>query len=305
MLDPAGPGARRIAGLWWLLLAIATVVFVVVLGFLAVAVVRSRRTDLTISEQVPWGNRFVILSGIVAPCLILGVLFLVSLRDMAALSAPPREPTVTIEVVARDWWWEVRYPGTEAVTANEIHIPAGESVRLHLISGDVIHSFWVPRLQAKVDQVPGQENTLWIEADEPGRYRGQCAEFCGLQHANMIFWVEAQPPDEFEQWLADQSEPAGTTGDPSEALGEEVFLSSACAGCHTVRGTDATGDVGPDLTHLAGRQTIGSGVLPNSREDLRRFITDPQGVKPGITMPPVELSGDELEALLDYLEQLD
>lgn len=305
VLNPAGPGARRVEGLWWLMLAISCAVFIVVLAFLTVAVVRSRRPTASIDRQVPWGNRFVIVAGIVVPCLILGVLFLISLRDMAALSAPPEKPTVTIEVDARDWWWEVRYPDADAVTANEIYIPAGESVRLRLLGSDVIHSFWVPRLQVKTDHIPGRVNTLWLKADEPGRYRGQCAEFCGIQHANMIFWVEAVPPAEFDSWLADQAEPAEEpTGDLAET-GEEVFLRSACAGCHAVRGTEANAQVGPDLTHLAGRETIASGVLSNSRANLRRFIEDPQAVKPGIIMPPVELADEELGALLDYLEQLD
>lgn len=287
------------------MLVISTLVFVVVLAFLAVAIARSRRTDLNVERQVPWGNRFVVVAGIVVPCLILAAVFLVSLRDMAALSAPPQEPAVTIEVTARDWWWEVRYPGTEAIVANEIHIPAGESVRLRLLGDDVIHSFWVPRLQAKTDHIPGQVNTMWLQADEPGRYRGQCAEFCGLQHANMIFWVEADTPEEFDRWLAEQSEDAADPKETGAARGEEVFLTSSCAGCHTVRGTDAAGELGPDLTNLAGRDTIAAGVLDNTRDNLRRFIIDPQGIKPGNTMPPVEFSDDDLDALLDYLEQLD
>ena len=287
------------------MLVISIIVFVVVLGFLGAAIERSRRKDLTVEREVPWGNRFVVLAGIVIPCLILAAVFLISLRDMAALSAPPQEPTVTIEVTARDWWWEVRYPETGAAVANEIHIPAGESVQLRLLGDDVIHSFWVPRLQAKTDHIPGQVNTLWLEADEPGRYRGQCAEFCGLQHANMIFWVEADPPEEFDRWLDENSQDATEPADPDAARGKQVFITSACAGCHTIRGTEAEGDLGPDLTHLADRDTIAAGVLDNTRDNLRRFITDPQGFKPGNTMPPVELTDDELEALLDYLGQLE
>ncbi|MGH2698966.1 MAG: cytochrome c oxidase subunit II [Actinomycetota bacterium] len=303
-LDPAGPGARRVEGLWWLMFAISCAVFVVVLAFLAAAVIRSRRPTGSIQRDVPWGNRFVIVAGIIIPCLILGALFVVSLRDMSALSAPPEEPTVTIEVVARVWWWEIRYPEAEAVTANEIYIPADESVQLRLLGTDVIHSFWVPRLQVKTDHIPDRVNTLWLKADEPGRYRGQCAEFCGIQHANMIFWVEALPRAEFDSWLAEQAEPAQEPTGGAET-GEEVFLRSACAGCHAVRGTEANAQVGPDLTHLAERETIVAGVLSNTRANLRRFIEDPQEVKPGIIMPPVELADEEMEALLDYLEQLD
>ncbi len=287
------------------MLAISSVVFVVVLAFIVAGIARSRRPGITVSQHVPWGNRFVVIAGIVLPSLILTAVFLISLRDMAALSSPPGDPVVTIEVTARDWWWEVRYPETGAVVANEIHIPAGEAVRLRLLGGDVIHSFWVPRLQAKTDHIPGQVNTMWLQADEPGRYRGQCAEFCGLQHANMIFWVEADPPGEFDRWLADNSADASEPENADAARGEEIFVNSACAGCHAIRGTEAAGDLGPDLTHLAGRDTIAAGVLDNTRDNLRRFIIDPQGVKPGNTMPPVELSEDEIETLLDYLGQLD
>ncbi|MGH2736523.1 MAG: cytochrome c oxidase subunit II [Actinomycetota bacterium] len=299
MLDPGGPGARRIAGLWWLMLVISVIVFLIVLGFIAAGLVRGRR-NCAPNEKSRLGGTFVLLSGIVLPCLILGAVFLVSLRDMSVLSAPPDDPSLTIDVIAHDWWWEVRYPDTDAVTANEIHVPAGESVRLRLTTDDVIHSFWVPRLQAKTDHIPGTTTTMWLRADEPGRYRGQCAEFCGLQHANMIFWVEADPRPEFDEWLASQSEPAQVTG----GTGEETFTSLQCAGCHTVRGTEADAKVGPDLTHVMSRGTLLSGVLDNSRDGLERVILDPQGLKPGITMPPSDLSEDDLESLLDYLEQL-
>jgi cytochrome c oxidase subunit 2 len=169
----------------------------------------------------------------------------------------------------------------------------------------VIHSFWVPELQAKADMVPGRANDSWIEADEPGRYRGQCAEFCGLQHAQMIFWVVADPPERFERWLAREAEPADTPREAGAARGRDVFLDQSCAGCHTISGTPARSPVGPDLTHLARRSTIASGVLPRTRADLALWITDPQRVKPGAVMPPTELSPADLDALLDYLDSLD
>lgn len=304
MLDPSGPAARRVAGLWWLLLAISAVVLLVILILLGMSWRKGRLSeDDTIDRsEVTWGERFIVVAGVVIPSIILVAVFLVSLRDMDALSAPDGDPALTIEVVARDWWWEVRYPQAGAVTANEIHIPSGQPVRVLLTTGDVIHSFWVPRLQVKKDAVTGDRNELWLEADTPGRYRGQCAEFCGLQHANMVFWVEADPPDEFEEWLALEARPVGETDVPD---GEQIFLSSTCAGCHAIRGTPADSQVGPDLTHVAQRETIAAGILANTRSNMARWILDPHSIKPGVTMPPTELSAEELTALLDYLESLD
>lgn len=304
LLDPAGPAARRVSGLWWVMFWISMVVFVVVLGFLVVTLARSRARSETVDRRpVKWGEPFIVAAGVIIPAVVLIGLFLLSLRDTSELSGPSADEgtPVTVEVVAKDWWWEVTYPESGAVTANEIHIPAGEPVRVRLLSTDVIHSFWVPRLQVKKDNLTDRVNELWLEADEPGRYRGQCAEFCGLQHANMLFYVIAEPRSRFDQWLEDQAEPAVAT----ESAGRDVFLSSACSGCHTVRGTSADAQVGPDLTHLASRSTIAAGILANDRANLALFVTDPQGVKPGAIMPPTELTGEELTALLDYLESLD
>jgi cytochrome c oxidase subunit 2 len=305
VLDPHGPGARRIEGLWWLMLWISVAVFGVVLAFLVAAVVKARRKGAAPTGRPRWGEPFVVISGVVVPSLVLIAVFVVSLRDMAALSSPEPEPRITIEVVGHDWWWEVVYPEAGAVTANEIHIPVGEPVRLELTTDDVIHSFWVPQLQAKTDLIPGQTNEMWLEADESGRYRGQCAEYCGLQHANMIFYVVAQPAADFQRWLSEQASDSREPQDLSAAAGREVFLDNTCAGCHAIRGTEADATLGPDLTHLAGRDTIAAGVLDNTRGDLASWIVDPQGVKPGATMPPTSLTADELENLLDYLEQLE
>ncbi|MDQ3662180.1 MAG: cytochrome c oxidase subunit II [Actinomycetota bacterium] len=303
-LDPKGSGARRIEGLWWLMFWISLAVFAVVVAFLVVAYVRGRR-EQTQPTEARWGGPFVVVSGIVAPSLILAGVFVVSLNDMMALSSPPQQPGLTIDVIGHDWWWEARYEESGAVTANEIHIPTGESIQLRLTTDDVIHSFWVPQLQAKTDLISGEVNSMWLQADEPGRYRGQCAEFCGLQHANMIFYVVAEDPAEFEAWLANEAGEADDPSDAAVARGESVFLQSSCAGCHAVRGTEADSDLGPDLTHLAGRETIASGVLENTRSELAQWIIDPQGAKPGAIMPPTELSSAELDALLDYLESLD
>lgn len=301
ILDPAGPGARRIEGLWWGLLWISAVVFAVTLAMIGYAVLKRQKVD-SADADARWTEPFVVVAGAIVPSLILGGAFVWSLTAMSALSSETEEADLVIDVVGHDWWWEVTYPPDRGgvVTANEIHIPAGRRIELRLESDDVIHSFWVPRLQAKTDMIPGKTTTMWIEADEPGTYRGQCAEFCGIQHANMIFYVVAQEPEEFDEWLADQADDPGGAG----MTGQEVFLSSTCVGCHTIRGTRARGVVGPDLTHLATRDKIAAGVLDNTRNNLARWILDPQGVKPGVAMPPTDLSSEELNALLDYLEAL-
>lgn len=290
------------------MLWISTLVFLVVLGFLFRAVRRRRDADDygPIDDSEPrWGERFIVVAGVVIPALILGGVYLYSLRQMDALSEAGAGAELEIDVIARDWWWEVRYPNG-AITANEIHIPVGEPVRLHLTSGDVMHSFWVPELQAKTDNIPGQDNYMWLQADEPGRYRGQCAEFCGLQHTNMVFYVVADEPEDFEGWVtneaADMSETE--TRNISSAQGLDIFVNGSCAGCHAIRGTEAAGTLGPDLTHLMSRETIG-GVVPNGDGNLRAFITDPHRFKPGVSMPPTELTEEEIDLIVGFLRGLD
>lgn len=300
MLEPAGPGSRRIAGLWWLMFWISLVVFVVVVALLVVALLRRTKTAAVDKTEVRWGEPFIVVAGVIIPAVVLSSVYVISLSEMNELAARGDDAAIEIDVVAHNWWWEAVYEN-EAVTANEIHIPVGEPVRLKLSTDDVIHSFWVPELQVKIDMIPGRTNRMWVEADEPGRYRGQCAEFCGLQHANMIFYVVAEPHADFDEWLANEAAPAIE----GESFGQQVFLNSSCVGCHAIRGTEARAPVGPDLTHLAARETIAAGVLPNTRSNLALWITDPQGVKPGVTMPPTEFTAGELEALLDYLSGLD
>ena len=309
ILDPAGPGARLIESLWWPMLWISTAVFVIVCGFLVKAMLRGRRgadgdAYASLDRTEPrWGEPFIAIAGVFIPALILGGVYLYSLNQMNALSDAGADPSIEIEVVARNWWWEIRYPNG-AVTANEIHIPVGEPVRLKLTSADVIHSFWVPELQAKTDHVPGHDNFMWLQADEPGRYRGQCAEFCGLQHTNMVFYVVADEADDFDDWVAEQAAPLEPRSIPlSVADGEDLFLTSSCAGCHAVRGTTATGTLGPDLTHLMSRETL-AGVLGNTEDNLRAFISDPHPFKPGVSMPPTELSEEEIDAVVAYLRSL-
>ena len=304
-LEPAGPAARRIEGLWWLMFWLALAVFVVVVVLLVVAVARARRVDAVPRAHVAWGEPLVVLGGIVAPAVLLTALFVVGLRDMQALSGPPPGTELTIEVIGHDWWWEVNYPDLGIATAQDIHIPVGRPVALELETADVIHSFWVPRLQAKTDMIPGKTTTMWLQADEVGVYRGQCAEFCGLQHANMAFNVIAETPDDFAAWAAHEAEPAADPATDQARAGEQIFMTNTCVGCHTIQGTPAGADVGPDLTHFARRTTIAAGTLSNTPANLRRWLLDPQGVKPGADMPPIDISEDELAALLAYLESLD
>ena len=302
-LDSKGPAASRIEGLWWLMFWISAVVFVVVLAMLWIAIRRRRGRPL--GREVRWGEPLIIIGGVVVPAIVLVTVFALSLRDMGALSAEGRTAELTVDVVGHDWWWEAVYEESGARTANEIHIPVGVPVRLRLTTDDVIHSFWVPQLQAKIDMIPGRTNEMWLQADEPGRFRGQCAEFCGLQHANMVFYVVAEAPADFETWAEQNARPANVPTSTTASLGMEVFMTSSCVGCHAIEGTPADAEIGPDLTHLAGRSTLAAGVLENTRDNLAAWVTDPQDIKPGSAMPPTELTSDELDALLDYLEQLE
>ena len=304
-LDPRGPAAARIERLWWLLLWIAVAVFAVVVALMVVAIVRrgGRQEDEEPGAEEPrWGERLIAIGGVVVPTIVLATVFLVSLADIRFLSADPDAGALRIEVEGRLWWWEVRYPEAGAVTANEIHIPVGTPVTLELTTDDVIHSVWIPELSSKTDMIPGRTNEMTLEADETGTYRGQCAEFCGLQHAKMAFYVVAEEPDDFRRWLANESAPREADG---AGAAEDLYLRSSCAGCHAIRGTAADSDRGPDLTHFGSRGWIAAGELPNTRANLIQWIEDPQGIKPGAKMPPSELNRAEVEAIARYLEGLD
>jgi cytochrome c oxidase subunit II len=268
---------------------------IVVLILLAAWVRRNRAGD--VSDRAAFG---VILGfGVAVPILSIAALFLFSniflLRDTApsAARAATLKP-LTIRVVGHQFWWEVRYPGTTAVTANEIHIPVGRDVIVRMHSDDVIHSFWVPQLNKKQDLLPDQTTSLLLYADRPGRYRGQCAEFCGLQHARMGMFVFAQTPGQFRAWLRNETRPA-------HGSANAVFMTK-CASCHTIRGTAAHSRVGPDLTHVASRTSLAAATIPNTRVRMREWLRNPQDVKPGNQMPQVPLTNAQLSQLVDYLE---
>jgi cytochrome c oxidase subunit 2 len=209
-----------------------------------------------------------------------------------------------VEIVGHQWWWEVRYSEEGVTTANELHIPVGRPVAIELTSADVIHSFWVPELAGKLDALPDGTNTLVIEAEEPGEYRSECAEFCGLQHAQMGLVVVAEPTEQFSSWVAGQQQPAQEPADETARRGRDVFAEAGCGSCHTVQGTEAEGADGPDLTHVARRPTIGAGAAPNAPDDLAAWVADPHTVKEGVAMPAADLTDEELEAVVAYLETL-
>jgi cytochrome c oxidase subunit 2 len=305
IVDPQGPAAREIANLWWILLALATVVFLGVVGYLWVALTRRMEPEPDDDLNPRRGIRIVVVAGIIIPAIILLATLGFTINTLRVLATPEIPEEMVIEVIGHQWWWEVRYPHHEIVTANEIHIPAGRPVQIVLQSDDVIHSFWVPELHGKLDMVPGETNEFWIQADQPGVYWGECAEFCGIQHAKMQFVVVAKPMDAYEAWIDQQRQPAAVPSDPLAQQGADVFLRSGCLDCHRISGTQATGRLGPDLTHLAGRRTLGAGSTPNTLGHLSGWITDPQGVKPGALMPATDLTGTDLQALLAYLTTLE
>lgn len=301
-LDPAGPGARRVEGLWWLLFWISVAVFVVVLVGLCWALARRRRGG---GVRRGDATRFVVWSGAVVPFVILTGVYAVGLDDMSALSdSPADESAVTVEVTGHKWWWEVRYPATGAVTANEIHIPVGTPVRLRLSTADVLHSFWVPQLMPKTDMISGRTNETWLRADRPGSYRGQCAEYCGLQHAHMAFMVVAQPPAQFDAWLARLANPVPEPDTAAEQRGMQVFEQATCASCHSVRGTSAQGTKGPDLSSIGSRWSLGAGAAPNDAGHLGGWIANAQTIKPGNAMPPQPVAAADLPDLISYLRSL-
>jgi cytochrome c oxidase subunit 2 len=246
-------------------------------------------------------RRFIVGGGIVMPAIVLGALFV---ANIAGLNALPRGRDLVVDVTSYQFWWEVSYPEPGFVTANEMYIPTGTDVRVRLNTVDVIHSFWVPQLGGKRDLVPGHAAELTLRADEPGRYLGECAEYCGIQHANMRFAVVAVPPEEYEAWASAMAEPGAEPDTAAEVAGFDTFMQN-CAACHAVQGTPADGDRGPDLTHLMAREEIGSGVAPNDRGHLGGWTVNSQALKPGNLMPPVPVDAEELPDLLTYLESLE
>jgi cytochrome c oxidase subunit 2 len=313
-LRPAGVQAEQIGSLWNLTLGLCTLVFVLVLAACLYALARAPRagadtepdlSSLAGPEPRPWRA---IKWATAAATVGLLALLAADVFTSRALARMPLRGAVNIELVGHQWWWEARYrdddPSREFTTANELHIPVGRPVIVTLRSKDVIHSLWIPNLQGKKDLIPGRTATLRLRADRAGIYRGQCAEFCGLEHAMMALLVEAEPNERYEAWAAQQRRPAAAPMDAAARRGREVFLGKSCAACHTIAGTAAKARLGPDLSHLASRRSIGAGMFPNKRGHLGGWIADPQALKPGVNMPATLLAPDDLLALLAYLETL-
>lgn len=301
-LAPAGVDAARIEALWWLMFGICTVVFIAVLAFLAAGLLIRRREPEAGEE-----TKTRVVAGAVGLTVILLIVILAGSVAVGRGTASGPDDALTIEVVGHQWWWEVRYLDPRAdhtfTTANEIHLPVGERVRLRIWSQDVIHSLWIPQLAPKVDLLPGAVNTLWVEPTEPGEFRGQCAEFCGMQHAHMALVAVALPRDEFAAWLDRERQAVAPPADPLAERGLAAF-ETACSVCHRIRGTDALATFGPDLTHLGRRRTLAAGTVANTRAWLTAWIVDPQQIKPGSFMPPTNLDAETLHAMVHYLEQL-
>lgn len=306
-LNPAGPPAAAIAQLTWWFLGVCAFFYVVTMAALAWALLRRRRA----SDDAPATSRRLGLAVAGAAAVVIATLVVLTVTSVVAgrgLTAPSGPGAVTVDVIGHQWWWEFQYRDVSAnewvSSPNELHIPVGVPVVLKATSRDVIHSFWVPNLHGKRDLIPGTVTHTWIQADAPGVYRGQCAEFCGHQHAHMAFLVVAEPMEQFQRWLQHQRSGAPEPATAEERRGRDVFLTGPCVMCHTIRGTPAASRFGPDLTHVAGRRTIGAATLPMTRGHLAGWIVDSQSIKPGNRMPPNPLPGGDLQVLLSFIETL-
>ena len=307
IFKPESTPARTISSYSMLVLAICAVIFVIVCALLAYIMIRFRRRQGDDNAEPPqvYGSNQIELAWTVLPTIIVFVLGLVTARTIADVqNAAPPPKALQVVVVGHQWWWEIRYPESGIITANELHVPASENGEsnptfLKLESVDVAHSFWVPQLGGKTDVIPNRENRMWIEPTKPGTYLGNCAEYCGTQHARMLLRVIVHPRAEFEQWLTAQK--AAAVSDPQVKAGQNLFFSTSCVNCHTINGTTANGKFGPDLTHLMSRDTLGSGAAPNTPEKLRAWVRDPQELKEGCYMPDMQLTDEELNQLVAYL----
>jgi len=310
IFSPASTPAKSIFGLSLFVLAVTGTIFLVVFALLLYSVVkfRKRKNDDGREPAQVYGSNQVELAWTVIPVLIVVALFMATARVIASVQKAAR-PDDAVEVVAigHQFWWEYRYPALGVVTANELHVPISDDSHptptfIKLLSADTDHSFWIPRLAGKTDLIPNHPNSMWIDPHETGVYLGQCAQYCGTQHAKMLLRVYVQPRADFDRWIQQQRQTATTTDAASQ--GQRIFETTACINCHTVAGTVANGHFGPDLTHLMTRDTIAAGAAKNTPENLRQWILNPASIKPGSLMPAMQLSDPELDALTNYLETL-
>jgi cytochrome c oxidase subunit 2 len=311
-LEPAGVQSSRIADLFWSYSYISAVVFVLVTGAFFMAISRRRTPGQSekseLSEESLRPRRRAVGAATAVTVVTLIVMLVLSVATSRALASLGTKDAISVEVIGHKWWWEFKYPasvaGMQFTTAYEMHVPVGRPVEVKLASADVIHSFWVPSLHGKRDAIPTKHTSIVLQADHPGRYEGQCAEFCGTQHANMRFVVVAESEAEFKAWLAHSLAPAATPDDPVELQGQQVFEKSRCITCHAIGGTEAFATTGPNLTHVASRREIAMGTIPNGPGHLAGWIVDPQSTKPGVIMPGTALAPDDLNALITYLGSL-
>lgn len=303
LLKPGSPQAHALSNISLLVLFFALVIFLVVTALVTYATYKYRERPGRKAPQNTGNNKLEIAWSI-PPVLILVVVFFFTVKTMHAVDPPSGDDKADLIVTGHQWWWEVKYVDSGVITANEIHIPVGNRFLVRLESADVIHDFWVPQLARKIDAIPGRSNYLYLEADKPGAYRGVCAEYCGTQHAGMRILVIAETPENFAQWEQTQNAPPHQSAEPQVLLGAKLLSEKTCYNCHTVAGTGSTETIGPDLTYVATRRTLGAGVLQNSPENLRAWLKDPQKFKPGSHMPDFQLSETEVQALVAYLESL-
>jgi len=314
-LNPAGPAAAHIEHTFALIFWITATVYFITLAVL-MYFVWSRRWTLALAP-IPQptsdaSDRLAtraVAAAVAVTVLLLFVMLISSFVTSHRLGKMNDQQALTINVYGHQWWWEIQYPNEAepyrmVTTANEIHVPIGTPIRIHGTSRDVIHSFWAPNIQGKRDLLPGYNTDVLMQVDKAGRWRGQCAEYCGMQHAHMSFYIVAEPQQDFDNWMSAQMQPSVVPGNIQAMHGQQVFLSHACVLCHTIRGTTAGSHVGPDLTHLASRSTIAAGMLPNTVGNLGGWILNAQALKPGSRMPPNQISGPDLQDLLAYLETL-
>jgi len=302
-LSPASRGTEAIYHLWMVSLAIFGLIFLLVTGFIVYSLMRYRWREGEADPKQIAGQKTVEIIWTAVPLGIVILLFILTVKTMG-VSDPAPAPEPDLVVTGHQWWWEAQYPRSGVVTAGEIHIPTGQAFCVRLDSADVLHEFWVAQLARKITTVPGRPNYIWLEADAPGSYLGSCSEFCGTQHAWMRFTVVAQAPEEFAAWQAAQLQPSVPPASGDARQGEQLFMQMSCVSCHAINGTGAHAHVGPDLTHLAGRSMIGSGILDNTPDNLKRWLRNPQEVKPGVEMPNFEFTETQVNQLTAYLETL-
>lgn len=307
MFRAASKQSHDIDLLWWWMLGAAAIVFFGALALLGIAWLRRDTPGLPFFGERESVAEFMVLTfGIAIPVVALVALFGVSDIYLIGESSPPnpKRTAMTIDVIAHQWWWEVKYPGTDVVTANEIHLPVNTRVNVVVSTVDVIHSLWVPALARKVDTIPGQHNRILFNVGRVGVYRGQCSQYCGLEHADMALRVFVQRRGAYRSWLTAQEKPAPSAATSLETTGEQVFMHSQCESCHTIGGTSARGAIGPNLTHLGSRTSIASDTLTNTPRNLAAWISNPQAIKPGVNMPDLGLSHTKVHELTAYLESL-